>query len=56
MTRELTDADKVIDGIFEQVKELPLIQFDLEGTFSKETVCIASNLNIIYYDTALHSL
>jgi hypothetical protein len=41
MKRELTDADKVIDGIFEEVKEIPLVQFDLEGTFSKETVCIA---------------
>ena len=30
-----------IDGIFEEVKEIPLVQFDLEGTFSKETVCIA---------------
>jgi len=33
MTRELTTEDKLIEEIFENVKEMPLIQFDLEGIF-----------------------
>jgi len=35
MTRELTEADKKLKEIFEEAKEIPLIQFELEGAFYK---------------------
>ncbi len=56
MTRELTDADKVIEDVFEQVKDMPLVQFNLEGTFFKEVLCLTKNQNIVYYDLESHSL
>lgn len=43
MTREITDADKVIEDIFEKVKEMPLVQFNIEGTFSKDALCLTKN-------------
>ena len=56
MTREITDADKVIEDIFEKVKEIPLVQFNIEGTFFKEVFCLTANQNIVYYDLESHSL
>lgn len=56
MTRELTEADKVIDEIFEKAKEMPLVEFAIEGTFFKEVLCLTSNQNIVYYDLESHSL
>ena len=50
MKREITAADKEIEDIFEKAKEIPLVQFNIEGTFSKEVLCLTSNQNIVYYD------
>ena len=56
MKREITAADKEIEDIFEKAKEIPLVQFNIEGTFSKEVLCLTSNQNIVYYDLESHSL
>ena len=56
MKREITAADKVIEDIFEKAKEIPLVQFNIEGTFSKEVLCLTSNQNIVYYDFESHCL